>query len=60
MFLLFFQLCINLANERLQNLFNDYIFKMEEEDCISEGISLVDINFASNQPVINLFLQVSF
>ncbi len=52
-------MCINLANEQLQNFFNEYIFLQEQFECESEGISLDKINFTNNRPVVDLFLEVS-
>ena len=55
-----FQLCINLANEQLQSYFNQHIFDMELSDCREEGVSLADIHFTNNKPILDLFLGVSF
>ena len=54
------QMCINLANEQLQNFFNEHIFLQEQEECEREGISLDKINFTNNKPVVDVFLEVSF
>ena len=51
------QLCINLANEQLQQFFNEHIFKMELQECKEEGIML-DMDFTNNQCVVDLFLGV--
>ena len=53
-----FQLCINLANERLQGYFNQRIFDMELNDCAEEGISMTNIQFTRNKPILDLFLGV--
>ena len=52
-------MCINLANEQLQNFFNEHIFLQEQEECEKEGISLDKINFTNNKPVVDVFLEVS-
>lgn len=48
------QLCINYANETLQQLFNYHIFKQEVELYESEGLSFRDFTFADNQANIDL------
>ncbi|XP_030837975.1 unconventional myosin-XVI isoform X3 [Strongylocentrotus purpuratus] len=53
----FEQLCINLANEQLQHYFNEHIFQNEQEECEKEGIQLNKVNFTSNQPVLDVFLE---
>ncbi|XP_071509587.1 unconventional myosin-XVI-like [Diadema antillarum] len=53
----FEQLCINLANEQLQQYFNEHIFQNEQEECEQEGITLSRVNFTSNQPVLDVFLE---
>jgi myosin heavy subunit/alpha-tubulin suppressor-like RCC1 family protein len=50
----FEQLCINFANEKLQQFFTQHVFKKEVELYVSEGIDFSDINFTDNQPVIDL------
>ncbi|XP_008207626.1 myosin-VIIa [Nasonia vitripennis] len=50
----FEQLCINYANEHLQQFFVQHIFKIEQENYIAEGISWNIINFDDNQEVIDL------
>ena len=44
----FEQLCINFANESLQNQFNNYIFKSEQEEYEREKISWKNITFPDN------------
>ena len=50
----FEQLCINYANEHLQQFFVKHIFKMEQETYNSEGISWKHIDFVDNQSVLDL------
>ncbi|KAM4050182.1 myosin-IIIb-like [Anomaloglossus baeobatrachus] len=52
----FEQLCINLANEQLQNFFNHHIFLMEQQHYQEEGIMQDAVSFTNNQPVLDLFL----
>jgi hypothetical protein len=53
-----FQICINLANEQMQSYTNEYIFMKEQEDCLLEGVPLVELNYKNNQPIIDAFLEV--
>ena len=48
------QLCINFANEKLQQLFNQNTFKQEEELYVAEGVALDHVEFIDNQPVLTL------
>ncbi|XP_048185380.1 unconventional myosin-IXa isoform X2 [Perognathus longimembris pacificus] len=50
----FEQLCINFANERLQHYFNQHIFKLEQEEYRTEGISWHNIDYIDNTCCINL------
>ncbi|EQB78056.1 myosin-IXa [Camelus ferus] len=50
----FEQFCINFANERLQHYFNQHIFKLEQEEYRSEGISWHNIDYIDNTCCINL------
>ncbi|KAG8034767.1 hypothetical protein G9C98_007843 [Cotesia typhae] len=50
----FEQLCINYANEHLQQFFVKYIFKMEQDYYNQEGISWNHIEFNDNQSVLDL------
>lgn len=50
----FEQFCINYANEKLQQQFNQHIFKLEQEQYVKEGIDWEMIDFYDNQPCIEL------
>ncbi|XP_073820580.1 myosin-VIIa-like isoform X2 [Musca autumnalis] len=50
----FEQLCINYANENLQQFFVKHIFKMEQSEYQQENISWQHIEFQDNQEVLDL------
>ncbi|KAM6936965.1 unconventional myosin-Va-like [Xenentodon cancila] len=50
----FEQFCINYANEKLQQQFNQHVFKLEQEEYMKEEIPWTLIDFYDNQPCINL------
>lgn len=50
----FEQFCINYANEKLQQEFNQQVFKLEQEEYIREEIDWRFIEFSDNQPCIDL------
>lgn len=50
----FEQLCINYANERLQQYFNNHIFKLEQEEYKREGIDWSTVEFQDNKEIIDL------
>ncbi len=54
----FEQLCINAANEHLQNFFNRFIFVREQEEYEKEGIDWHHITFPDNSQVKDLFMEV--
>ena len=49
----FEQLCINFANERLQQQFNQHVFIKEQELYLSEGLEWSNISYRDNQQVID-------
>ncbi|XP_072936296.1 myosin-VIIa-like [Epargyreus clarus] len=50
----FEQLCINYANENLQQFFVRHIFKLEQEQYAKEGITWTNINYVDNQQNLDL------
>ncbi|XP_065317339.1 unconventional myosin-Va-like isoform X1 [Gordionus sp. m RMFG-2023] len=50
----FEQLCINYANEKLQQHFNGHIFKLEQQEYIAEGLQWTLVQFRDNQACIDL------
>ncbi|KAF6253831.1 P-loop containing nucleoside triphosphate hydrolase protein [Scenedesmus sp. NREL 46B-D3] len=48
------QFCINLANEKLQQHFNQHVFKWEQAEYEAEGIDWSYIDFVDNQDVLDL------
>jgi len=53
----FEQLCINYANEKLQQQFNRTTFKEEEALYVSEGIKFTHVEFIDNQQVLDMIEQ---
>ena len=53
----FEQLCINYANEKLQQLFNAHTFKLEEQLYRDQGIDFDEVPFIDNQPILDLLEQ---
>ncbi|RWS27882.1 myosin-IIIb-like protein [Leptotrombidium deliense] len=53
----FEQLCINIANEQIQYYFNQHIFRWEQQEYVSEGISVDFISFQDNRPLLDMFLS---
>lgn len=49
------QMFINYTNERLQEVFNDYIFKLEEKEYHKEGIKWNAIDFPDNRECLSVF-----
>ncbi|XXG76604.1 hypothetical protein AAC387_Pa08g0915 [Persea americana] len=50
----FEQFCINFTNEKLQQHFNQHVFKMEQEEYTKEAIDWSYIEFVDNQDVLDL------
>ncbi|XP_067252806.1 si:zfos-588f8.1 isoform X6 [Chanodichthys erythropterus] len=50
----FEQFCINYANEQLQYYFNQHIFKLEQEEYQSEGITWHNIDYTDNVGCLHL------
>ncbi|XP_048256022.1 uncharacterized protein LOC124134072 [Haliotis rufescens] len=50
----FDQFLINISNERLQQYFMDYIFPREQKEYELEGVEWADINYRSNDGVLDL------
>ena len=52
----FEQLCINFANEKLQQLYISYVFKAEINEFVKEGLKefLCELSFKDNQHIIDL------
>ncbi|PKI60874.1 hypothetical protein CRG98_018747 [Punica granatum] len=56
----FEQFCINLTNEKLQQHFNQHVFKMEQEEYTREEIDWSYIEFIDNQDVLDLIEKVDY
>ncbi|WOL18254.1 myosin-8-like isoform X1 [Canna indica] len=50
----FEQFCINLTNEKLQQHFNQHVFKMEQEEYTKEAINWSYIEFVDNQDILDM------
>ncbi|GAU27571.1 hypothetical protein TSUD_30030 [Trifolium subterraneum] len=56
----FEQFCINLTNEKLQQHFNQHVFKMEQEEYKKEEIDWSYIEFVDNQDILDLIEKVTY
>jgi myosin-5 len=53
----FEQLCINFANEKLQQFFNKHVFISEQEEYSAQGIVGSSVTFCDNQDVIDVIVK---
>ncbi|XVE77891.1 hypothetical protein DITRI_Ditri13aG0100200 [Diplodiscus trichospermus] len=56
----FEQFCINFTNEKLQQLFNQHVFKMEQVVYKTEEIDWSYVEFVDNQDVLDLIEKVAY
>lgn len=50
----FEQLCINFANETLQQFFISHVFKLEQEEYLKEDVQWRNLKFSDNQDILEL------
>ena len=56
----FEQFCINFANEKLQELFNDQLITAQQKEYLEEGISWSKIDFRGNEVCLQEVQQIFF
>ncbi|CAM9397633.1 unnamed protein product, partial [Sphacelaria rigidula] len=49
----FSQLCINYCNEKLNNHFNEHVFKGEIAAYAAEGVVVPNLVFKDNKPILD-------
>ncbi|OQR89909.1 myosin, partial [Thraustotheca clavata] len=49
------QLCINFANEKLQQLFGQFVFEMEQIEYMKEDIPWTFVNYPNNDACVTMF-----
>ncbi|EQC28330.1 hypothetical protein SDRG_13878 [Saprolegnia diclina VS20] len=52
------QLCINYANEKLQQLFSQFVFEKEQEEYVKEAIPWTFVEYPNNDAVVTMFESV--
>ena len=50
----FEQFIINFSNEKLQQVFIDWTFKLEQEEYLQEGVEWTQVGYFSNSVICNL------
>ena len=53
------QLLINFANEKLQQQFTWYVFKLEQQEYKKEGITWNPVDFQDNQPILDAIARIT-
>ena len=43
----------------MQNFTNEHLFNKEQQDCMLEGIQLVDLTYKNNQSILDTFMEVT-
>ena len=51
------QLCINLTNEQLHNLFIEHVFKLEQQTYVNEDVDWNFVDYEDNQHVLDLITK---
>lgn len=50
----FEQFCINFANEKMQQHFNEHIFTMEQQEYKNDGVDVAHVSFVDNQECLDM------